>query len=324
MIKKLVHMLSQMCHKSSNSLETRLELKNKLDRFASENVTIVELLECLKVGQHRSIEFADGQIILSIQSSKTKYYWKRSDPRTAIACLAVMGEYETLETQVLKFFAKKATTIIDVGANIGYYVVELSQHLNPNGKIHAFEPVPDSFEQLTRNVELNNISTLINSNQVAVSNFEGSMRLYMPKTSGSSATSARNLHPNEKVEKFDVKTTTLDSYAQTHQLATLDLLKIDVEGAELMVIQGALNSIEQFKPVIFAELLRKWSAQFEYHPNVVLNTLLPLGYRCYAVSDHLPEVHEITNDTIETNFVFIPTNRTSDLDSLFAEVRALK
>lgn len=320
MIKKAVRVLLEKFHHSHRTPETRVELKNKLDYFASESSTLVELIECLKIGPVRSIKIYDGKIIISIQSTGTSYYWEKSDPRTATACLVVTGEYEPLETQILKFFAKKSETIFDIGANVGYYAVELSRSIGSIGAIHAFEPVPNTFEQLEQNVELNEISSLVICNPFAVSNTKGTIRLYKPRTSGSSASSARNLHPSEKVEKLDVSTITLDDYIQFAEVKGFDLLKIDVEGAELMVIEGALNSIDQYRPVIFAELLRKWSAPFGYHPNKVLDTLIPLGYRCYGVSTDMHEISEITETTIETNFLFVPSRKDSDLRELLVEL----
>jgi FkbM family methyltransferase len=225
-----------------------------------------------------------------MKESKSSYFWRISDPRTAIACLAIMGEYEVLETKILKFFAANSEIIFDVGANVGYYAIELGVVLGPTAMIHSFEPVPESFEQLQKNVLLNSASSSVLCNQYAISNSEGKLLLYKPRISGSSASSARNLHPDEEVDTVQVYMTTLDKYLLTNRIDHMDLLKIDVEGSELMVIEGALESIKKYQPIIFAELLRKWCAQFDYSPNEVLEILLPIGYRCFAVSEKLPEV----------------------------------
>lgn len=314
MFNKMTHMFSKSRHPKGKTAETRVELKTRLDHFASEKATITDLMDCLKKGNPRTVEISDEKITLSMGKSGTKYFWRRSDPRTAIACLVTEGEYESLETEILKYFAINSSTFVDVGANVGYYVVELSNFLGAKAEIHAFEPVPESFAQLMSNVELNEISTLTKCHQLAISDSEGSIRLYQPKSSGSSASSARNLHPSEDVEEIDVSTTTLDIYIESQKLTTFDLLKIDVEGAELFVIRGALNSIKQFKPVIFAELLRKWSAHFNYHPNEVLRLLLPLGYKCFAVSPSFPEILEIDEKTVETNFIFIHADKMFDVN----------
>jgi len=300
--------------------ETRLELKRKLDHFSSGAGTIEELQICLKAGQPRVLQISEKELMISMKESKTSYFWRISDPRTAIACLAIMGEYEVLETKILKFFAADSKIIFDVGANVGYYAIELGSVLGPSAMIHSFEPVPESFEQLQKNVLLNSASPSVLCNQYAISNSEGKLLLYKPRTSGSSASSARNLHPDEEVDTVEVPMTTLDKYFLANGLNNLDLLKIDVEGSELMVIEGALDSIKRYQPVIFAELLRKWCAQFGYSPNEVLEILFPLGYRCFAVSENLPEVFCISEETQETNFLFVPSKKIELLDQLSAKV----
>lgn len=320
----MIRTLSKWFFRQNSSLskvtETRVELKAKLDHFATGNASVGELQQCLDFGRNRSFEISRDQIKVNMLDSKTSYIWDITDPRTAIACLAIVGEYETQETNILKIFARQSQMIMDIGANVGYYVVELSKLMSNSAEMHAFEPVPDSFEQLVQNVELNSISPSVHCNQFALSNSEDDLILFKPKNSGSSATSARNLHPNEGFQEIHTVSKTLDNYIASNEIETLDLLKIDVEGAELFVIQGGIISITKYKPVIFAELLRKWSAQFGYHPNEVLNLLIPLGYRCFAVSAKLPEIHQITEDTEETNFIFIPSSKESLVLDLIAEI----
>ena len=321
---RFIEMFFRNLIKEKKNPETRLLLKSKLDHFASGKATIKDLQDCLNSGPPRSFQISKKEIIVSMHESNTSYIWQLSDPRTAVACLGVTGEYEPLETRILKFFASISNTIIDVGANIGYYAVELSATLSPPAIIHAFEPVPASFKQLEKNIEINSLSNRVSCNQLAISDSEGVMVLYKPRISGSSASSAKNLHPEEEVEKIQVPMTKLDSYFYSNNLRSFDLLKIDVEGAELMVIEGGLNSVKMYKPVIFAELLRKWSAQFGYSPNDVIKILIPLGYRCFGVSEGLPEISDINQETKETNFLFVPLEKMDVMDQLLEKVKEIK
>ena len=89
------------------------------------------------------------------------------------------------------------------------------------------------------------------------------------------------------------------------------LLKADVEGAELLVLKGATGFIRRYQPVIFLELLRKWCANFEYHPNDVINHLKKFGYTCFALEKEISPVSSISSSDEATNFLFLPENSAS-------------
>ena len=78
-----------------------------------------------------------------------------------------------------------------------------------------------------------------------------------------------------------------------------------MEGAEKLVYEGGLKTLEEHKPIIYSEMLRKWSAKFNYHPNDIINMLKTIGYECYAISDKTyRKIEEVTEDTVETNYIF--------------------
>jgi hypothetical protein len=86
----------------------------------------------------------------------------------------------------------------------------------------------------------------------------------------------------------------------------VDFIKCDCEGAELLVFKGAKNVIYADKPIVFTEMLRKWSAKFGYHPNDIINFFGELGYSCfYSNLDKLAQIDEVNDSTIETNFIFL-------------------
>jgi hypothetical protein len=87
-------------------------------------------------------------------------------------------------------------------------------------------------------------------------------------------------------------------------------MKIDVEGAELLVLQGGRETLARHKPLMFMELLRKWAKPFGYHPNDVIALLSREGYRCYSHQDgKLARFTEMTDESCETNFFFAHPER---------------
>ena len=123
----------------------------------------------------------------------------------------------------------------------------------------------------------------------------------------------RNLHPEEDYKTERIKITTLDSILGTLGIEYCDLVKIDVEGGELQVIQGGMETITKFKPIIFAELMRKWSAAFSYSPNHVLAILQNLGYQCWGVSEVLRKIKMFDESDQETNFLFVHDRQTEEV-----------
>jgi FkbM family methyltransferase len=264
-----------------------------------------EMQTILARGPSRQLVIGPSGFEVTFVNPKRVYGWNPSDPRTAIACLVAVGEYEPIETHLLKAIANRSQVVIDVGSNVGYYAVELGKVMGSFSRLLAIEPVLESFKQLQRNVQLNELNDRVNMFMTAVGSSEGTAEIFIPETSGSSAASTRNLHNEENHSSQIVHVTTVDAIMSSSGLDKCDLIKIDVEGAELMVLQGATRTIKKHKPVIFAELLRKWSSHFSYNPNSVLQLLAGFGYQCWGVSSSYRKIEEFTENDEETNFIFI-------------------
>jgi hypothetical protein len=98
----------------------------------------------------------------------------------------------------------------------------------------------------------------------------------------------------------------MDTFVKDEKITALDFLKCDVEGAEYFVFQGGIETIKKFRPMIFTEMLRKWSAKFNYHPNDIIQYLNAIGYSSFIIHDsRLKRFHLMDNNTLETNFIFL-------------------
>ena len=283
----------------------REAFKALLDQIAKDSSYLVELQELLSTGPARSLSISSSSIIVEIEELNCKFVWEPSDPRTAVASLVVKGVYESTETVLLTYLAKRCSVILDIGANVGYYAVLLGLEIGETGKVYSFEPLPSSFAQLQTNVQVNNLEEKVQCIPFALSDASGYATLHVPDVSGTSATSMQKLHPDEVNSSFTIETQKLDDVVVDLEISLIDLIKIDVEGAERLVFQGGWQSIQKSLPVIFAELLRKWSAGFGYHPSQVVDELGSLGYRCFAVGTEVTLVDNITEETQETNFLFL-------------------
>ncbi|WP_332810723.1 FkbM family methyltransferase [Sphingomonas sp.] len=260
-------------------------------------------------GQLSTIEVARDELRV-VTSDGVKLVWHPEDLRTAANILVNTGTYEPVESAALMKGATGATVICDIGANIGFYSLHWAKVVAPGGKVHAFEPVPTTYDRLVRNVALNEAADIVRANNQGVGDKRTSVTIYLPAFSGSGAASIKNLHPEEQSIEVEAQIDTLDAYFEQGGIDGFDLAKIDVEGAELMVIKGGMASISRHKPLLFIELLRKWSKPFGYHPNDVIMLLRQIGYRCYSFEGNvLRAFDEMTDETVQTNFFFAHPER---------------
>jgi FkbM family methyltransferase len=245
-----------------------------------------------------------------------------NDLRTAPMSIISEGNYEEFESMLLLEIAKVSKLFCDIGANIGFYTMACGV-TNPNLRIMSFEPNQIVVKNLIDNLQIN-FPEISRSNiqifPIALGEYTSeNVNFYVPKVSGSGAGSLKNLHPEEgDAFNFKTKVEFLDLILENEDF--LDLIKMDVEGSELSVLKGSLESISKFKPTIFIELLRKWMKPFGNHPQDVVNLLAPMGYLCYAIGvDGLTEISLIDDETIENNFIFVHPQRTDHHQILIKE-----
>lgn len=213
------------------------------------------------------------------------------------------GAYEPEETAVMNRLAAGAHCILDVGANMGYHALRLALR-EPLATVHAFEPLPQSYEFLARNIAANGLADRVRAHGYGLSRSSGSFEFFIAPENGTNA-SLLNVAARDDARRVVGLTMTLDDWA-ANTGARPDYLKIDVEGAELWVLEGGAKTIAAHRPCVFLELLRKWSAPFGYHPNDVLRFFAQLGYGCWAVgSGGLRRLHEVNDETLETNYAFL-------------------
>jgi FkbM family methyltransferase len=175
-------------------------------------------------------------------------------------------------------------TIFDIGGNEGEITERYSQ-MFPTAKIYSFEPVPDVFTTLERKFHEN---PQIIVNQLAVSDAVGTTDIYLhgyeasgwnsmlPKLSGS-------IVP-EDVSAVKVPTITIDVFCDRHNINTIDLLKLDIQGGELLALKGALNMLQKgvikliYSEVLFCDLY-EGQAMFQD----IAAYLHDFGYRTYGL-----------------------------------------
>jgi FkbM family methyltransferase len=194
--------------------------------------------------------------------------------------LTMNDVHEPLETDIVKKETKRGYTVLDIGANIGYYTLIFSKLVGENGKVFAFEPDPENFTLLEKNIKMNNCSnvTLVKK---AVSNRNGKERLYISeKNKGDHR--LYNSHDNR--EYVEVETIRLDDYFK--DFGKIDFIKIDIQGSEGALISGAPILIKKNKNLkILTEYWPLGLRRFGTEPQEYLKFLVKNGFKMYDIME---------------------------------------
>ncbi len=196
-----------------------------------------------------------------------------------------IGKYEREFTRLFLQYLSRLRPrecVVDLGANVGYYAIMAAWHLRHSlgSVVYAFEPNHLAFEYLQRNKDLNKLSNLIPIQQ-AVGDKGGTMVLYI--NPGGITFGSLRPYLTHLTGSCEVQVTTLDEFLAQYPESKIGLMKIDIEGAELLALQGAKKTIERDRPVIFYEENEPAYQAFGYTVAEVRDFLKALGYRFYLM-----------------------------------------
>ena len=285
-----------------------------IDQMHQRHARLFEYADFLEGTDIERIEILDGRVILTSRATGIRIVCDRRDLRIAPLEVLNFGDYEKADADMMFRLLEDNLTILDIGANIGWYSLRFAKAF-PNAKIFSFEPIPATFGYLQRNIALNP-ACRVHPFNFGFSDRAGELPFYFhPEGSGSA--SAADLLGTGRAERITCHLRTLDDWvAETG--TRIDFIKCDVEGAELLVLTGGTEALQRFKPMVFAEMLRKWTAKFNYHPNRIIDLMSNLGYRCFVNrEDRLVEFPTMADNTVETNFFFLhPLAHAAKIDGL--------
>ena len=205
------------------------------------------------------------------------------------------GVFEPFETEVIKKHVKKGDTVVDIGANIGYYTLILSKLVGDSGKVFAFEPDPENFSLLEKNVKANNLKNAILINK-AVSDKTGKTSLFLSENNNADHRIYKSHDSNYKKKRKSivVDVVKFDDYFKNKP--KISFVKIDVEGAEGAVIGGMGSTIKNNLSLkILLELFPIANVNFGITPEIYLNCLTKHGFDIYSLNEEKNRV-EIVNE----------------------------
>jgi len=257
----------------------------------------------IKNTEIEKIEILENEVLLTNKDG-LKLAIPQYDHRTAPLEAINFYSYESGDSKIIEESLRSSKVFVDVGANIGWYTLGAAAKY-PDLQVYSFEPMPTTFGWLNKNKDLNDLNNVHLFN-FGLSNEDDEIDFYY-SPEGSGNASARNLTNKDDTIKITVNVKIMDKMEEFKSIK-IDFMKIDVEGAELFALQGAIKLIERDRPVIFCEILRKWSKQFNYVPDDILIFLRDLGYECFEIIEDgiLNRIKNIDENTVATNFLFKP------------------
>lgn len=194
-------------------------------------------------------------------------------------CTYVDGRYEPNEMFAMAQLIRPSMCVVDVGANAGIFTLMAARLAGPGGSVHAFEPSPRDRERLQANVALNALPN-VSVHAMALGRAAGKAVLAVSAAAhpGHNTLGGFAYKEDARAYSVEVEVMSLDDFARSAGLTRLDLLKIDVEGSETAVLEGAQESLRKFRPVIVAEAADASLRQMGSSANELIALLRASGY----------------------------------------------
>ena len=219
------------------------------------------------------------------------------------ASLRKYGEFSPGEVELFRQIVLPASTVIEVGANIGAHTVEFSRLVGPKGLVVAFEPQRIVFQTLCANLALNSCAN-VNALQMAVGAVPGEIMVPLLAPDRPANFGGVSLHGSSTGERIPLRT--IDELS----LPACHLLKLDIEGMEVEALRGSSKFVSIHRPIMYVEndrrersdelisLLRSWNYKLYWHKP-------PL----YSPTNYAGDQENIFGNIVSVNILCLPSER---------------
>ncbi len=227
------------------------------------------------------------------------------------------GRYEPSTMHVVQRLLSDGACFFDVGANVGIFSLAGAVAVGSTGRVVAFEPSSREFNLLRKNIELNHLDQVITLQQ-AVADVPGRADLRVAEAlhSGHNTLGAGFAYAGVVVEAVEeVQVTTIDEWVRKGSPPRVDVLKMDIEGAELRALRGARDTLSRFRPVIVVELLDLALRRCGASADEVRGLLAQSGYTLWQIDDATGRLAPLdgSHATQSANVVAIPAERATQV-----------
>jgi FkbM family methyltransferase len=231
---------------------------------------------------------------LSVKKGDVVMKYNNDGDNQELLYLANWNKYYNEEFPKLKSLIKEGDTVIDVGSNIGFFALMMSKLVGKKGKVYCFEPSESIFSKLKENLTLNNITNVIAENKGLGEIEENKIIKRNRKYSGMSSIV---LESDGELVDEKIIITSIDKYFSNIR-ESINLIKIDTEGYESQVLNGAVKTINLHRPIIYIEL---GGGKFLPSSKKAIKFLLDNNYAISIVEEDLEFLPAGTNFTVFPN-----------------------
>lgn len=294
-IKKIINFLLRSFKKREKYIEN-LEKMKAYDLFSRMS----------NAGNIKEIIFNNGDACIKLKDDRV-YLYNPNIKVMQLYSIPAKGVFEEKETEYVKKVIKPGQVCFDIGGSFGWYTILLSKLVGENGQVYVFEPVPENYDALLKNIEINLCKNVL-PNKLAIGEKNGKRELFIPDVGVSGSFALHNYDKRFDVVNSDI--TSIDYYCEKNKVSKINFIKADIEGAELLMLKGCVNTIKRFAPIFFLEVQEKSTNLFGYKPKEIFDFLFSLGYESYYVSDKAKLIK--FNDYLlsklpDNNFIFLPS-----------------
>ena len=206
----------------------------------------------------------------------------RIEPRDYLRVLLYyMGTWEPYCLRLLSKYLRPGSTLLDVGANIGVFSLTGSRIVGPQGRVISVEAVPPTAAALRDNIALNHYdwATVV---EAAAWSSEGVINLGVPEDCEGTENSFR--HTVSATGAFQARTRRLDDMLADLGVGRVDMIKMDIEGAECEALRGASEILAKHKPTIMIEVNEPTLTRLGASSSELIGILSASGYRGHVIN----------------------------------------
>lgn len=254
-----------------------------------------------------------GNVHLALPGLKPLVF--KTDGRDSIASRIYWRGFHGHEPETLLLYLqllKRSNVVVDVGAGTGIFTL-IAGAESKDRQVYSFEPVPEIFDSLRENIDANGLEN-VTAVQGCVTNYQGEITLYVDDSLALPFTTSILEGYRHASGTIVAPAMTLDAYVEENHIEKLDLLKIDAEGSDVTVLEGATQVLRNQQPIIICEVL------YTHTDKPLQDILDQTDYQYFYITDEglLPR-KEIKGDHnyVFRNYLFVPKSKvTSELSGI--------